>query len=195
MSRRRRAALARAAGRGRATPRKTSNRSHPMMPTFSPTKSTYEAEKLMQVVHNGIPIEILLVEDSPDDASLTMDALRDGRIRNNITLVEDGEAAMAFLRREGRYASAPRPDLILLDLNLPRKDGRAVLKEIKLDPSLRRIPVVIMTSSDDEKDILGAYDMYVNCYVTKPVDLDQFLHVVKSIEHFWFSIVKLPTAA
>ena len=142
----------------------------------------------------GEPIEILLVEDSPDDADLTMDALRDGRVRNRITHVEDGIAAMAFLRREGKYADAPRPDLILLDLNLPRKSGREVLAEVKQDPDLRRIPVVIMTSSDDEKDILAAYNLYVNCYVTKPVDLDQFIGVVKSIEHFWLTIVKLPAA-
>jgi chemotaxis family two-component system response regulator Rcp1 len=144
--------------------------------------------------NRGEPIEILLVEDSPDDADLTMDALRDGRVRNRITHVEDGMQAMAFLRREGRYADAPRPDLILLDLNLPRKSGREVLAEVKQDPDLRRIPVVIMTSSDDEKDILAAYNLYVNCYVTKPVDLDQFIAVVKSIEQFWFSIVKLPAS-
>ena len=142
----------------------------------------------------GEPIEILLVEDSPDDADLTIDALRDGRVRNRITHVEDGVEAMAFLRREGRHADAPRPDLILLDLNLPRKNGREVLAEIKTDPDLRRIPVVVMTSSDDEKDILAAYDLYVNCYITKPVDFDQFITVVKSIEHFWFTIVKLPAA-
>ena len=142
----------------------------------------------------GEPIEVLLVEDSPDDADLTIDALRNGRVRNRITHVEDGVAAMAFLRREGKYADAPRPDLILLDLNLPRKSGREVLAEVKQDPDLRRIPVVIMTSSDDEQDILAAYNLYVNCYVTKPVDLDQFIGVVKSIEQFWFSIVKLPAA-
>jgi len=144
--------------------------------------------------HRGEPIEVLLVEDSPDDADLTMDALRNGRVRNRITHVEDGVQAMAFLRREGKYADAPRPDLILLDLNLPRKSGREVLAEVKQDLDLRRIPVVIMTSSDDEKDILAAYDLYVNCYVTKPVDLDQFIGVVKSIENFWFTIVKLPAA-
>jgi len=144
--------------------------------------------------HRGEPIEVLLVEDSPDDADLTMDALRNGRVRNRITHVEDGVQAMAFLRREGKYADAPRPDLILLDLNLPRKSGREVLAEVKQDPDLRRIPVVIMTSSDDEKDILAAYNLYVNCYVTKPVDLDQFIGVVKSIEQFWFTIVKLPAA-
>jgi two-component system, chemotaxis family, response regulator Rcp1 len=142
----------------------------------------------------GEPIEILLVEDSPDDADLTIDALRDGRVRNRITHLEDGVEAMAFLRRAGKYADAPRPDLILLDLNLPRKNGREVLAEVKTDPDLRRIPVVIMTSSDDEKDVLAAYNLCVNCYVTKPVDLDQFIGVVKSIEHFWFSIVKLPAA-
>lgn len=140
------------------------------------------------------PIEILLVEDSPDDADLTIDALRDGRVRNRITHVEDGVEAMAFLRREGKYADAPRPDLILLDLNLPRKNGREVLTEVKTDPDLRRIPVVVMTSSDDEKDIMEAYNRHVNCYVTKPVDLDQFIGVVKSIEHFWFSIVRLAAA-
>jgi CheY-like chemotaxis protein len=143
---------------------------------------------------NDDMIQILLVEDSPDDADLTVDALRDGRVRNRITVVEDGIEAMAFLRREGQYVAAPRPDLILLDLNLPRKNGREVLAEVKQDPELRRIPVVIMTSSDDEKDILAAYNLHVNCYVTKPVDLDQFIAVVKSIEHFWFSIVKLPAA-
>jgi two-component system, chemotaxis family, response regulator Rcp1 len=142
----------------------------------------------------GEPIEILLIEDSPDDADLTVDVLREGRIYNRVTVIEDGVEAMAYLRREGRHASAIRPDLILLDLNLPRKNGREVLAEIKQDPELRRIPVVVMTSSDDEKDILAAYDLYVNCYVTKPVDLDQFIGVVRSIEKFWLSIVKLPAA-
>src|SRR3954451_23773351 len=144
--------------------------------------------------HRGEPIEVLLVEDSPDDADLTIDALRDGRVRNRITHVEDGVEALALLRREGKYTDAQRPDLILLDLNLPRKNGQEVLAEVKRDPNLRRIPVVVMTSSDDEKDILAAYNHHVNCYVTKPVDLDQFIGVVKSIEHFWFTIVKLPAA-
>lgn len=139
-------------------------------------------------------IEILLVEDNPDDAALTVDALQDGRVRNRVTVLDDGVEALAFVRREGQYAAAPRPDLILLDLNLPRKNGREVLAELKADPNLRRIPVVIMTSSDEEKDIMAAYNLHVNCYVTKPVDLDQFITVVKSIEHFWFSIVKLPAA-
>jgi two-component system, chemotaxis family, response regulator Rcp1 len=149
---------------------------------------------VMSNSNRGESIEILLVEDSPDDAALTIDALRDGRVRNRITHLEDGVEAMAYLRRGGVYADAPRPDLILLDLNLPRKSGREVLAEIKQDPDLRRIPVVVMTSSDDEKDILAAYNLYVNCYVTKPVDLEQFIGVVKSIETFWFNIVKLPAA-
>ncbi len=139
----------------------------------------------------GDPIEILLVEDDPDDADLTIDALREGRVRNRVTVVEDGVEAMAYLRREGPYAEAPRPDLILLDRHMPRMDGLEVLAEIKQDPHLLRIPVVMMTRSDDEKDILSAYNLHVNCYVTKPVDLDQFLGVVRSIEHFWFTVVKL----
>ena len=162
----------------------TANGAHKPQTQMTPTPNA----------HRGEPIEVLLVEDSPDDADLTIDALRNGRVRNRITHVEDGVQAMTYLRRLGPYADAPRPDLILLDLNLPRKSGREVLAEIKQDPDLRRIPVVIMTSSDDEKDILAAYNLYVNCYVTKPVDLDQFVGVVKSIEHFWFSIVKLPAA-
>jgi len=166
-----------------------------MTMTRFPSAGIFEAPMHMANPNGGIPIEILLVEDSPDDACLTVDALQEGRVRNNITVIEDGVSALAFLRREGRYAGSPRPDLILLDLNLPRKNGREVLAEIKQDPSLRRIPVVIMTSSDDEKDVLAAYNLHVNCYVTKPVDLDQFIGVVKSIEHFWFNIVKLPPAA
>jgi chemotaxis family two-component system response regulator Rcp1 len=153
-----------------------------------------ELERPMHKATNGVPIEILLVEDTPDDADLTIDALRDGRVHNRVTVVEDGVEAMAYLRREGKYHAAPRPDLILLDLGLPRKNGREVLAEVKQDPDLRRIPVVVMTSSDDEKDVLAAYNNYVNCYITKPVDLDRFIAVVKSIEHFWFSIVKLAAA-
>ncbi|HBI46703.1 MAG TPA: response regulator [Planctomycetales bacterium] len=148
----------------------------------------------MHKANHSVPIEVLLVEDNPDDADLTVDALRDGRVHNRVTVVEDGVEAMAYLRREGKYRAAPRPDLILLDLNLPRKNGREVLAEVKQDPDLRRIPVVVMTSSDDEKDVLAAYNLYVNCYITKPVDLNQFLAVIKSIEHFWFSIVKLAAA-
>ena len=142
----------------------------------------------------GEPIEILLVEDSPDDADLTIDALRTGRVRNRITHVEDGVEAMSFLRREGKYSDAPRPDLILLDLGLPRKNGKEVLNEVKTDPALMHIPVVVMTTSDLDEDILYAYKRHVNCYVTKPVDLDQFIGVVRSIEHFWFTVVKLPAA-
>jgi CheY-like chemotaxis protein len=142
----------------------------------------------------GKPIEILLVEDSPDDATLTMEALRDGKVTNRISWVEDGVEAMDFLRRKGANSTAPRPDLILLDLNLPKKNGHEVLKEIKEDPDLLHIPVVIMTMSDDERDILKAYNLRANCYVTKPVDIEQFIGVVKSIEDFWLTVVKLPAA-
>lgn len=140
------------------------------------------------------PIEILLVEDNPDDANLTVDALKDGKLRNNVTVVEDGVEAMSYLRRNGRNTSAVRPDLVLLDLNLPRKNGREVLAEIKQDPDLKRIPVVIMTTSKSEQDVFEAYNLHANCYVTKPVDLDQFMGVVKRIEDFWFTVVKLPAA-
>lgn len=159
-----------------------------------PVRPQTRSTPMSNSARGGEPIEILLVEDSPDDADLTIDALRDGRVRNRISHVEDGVEAMAFLRREGRHADAPRPDLILLDLNLPRKNGREVLTEVKSDPELRRIPVVVMTSSDDERDIMEAYNRHVNCYVTKPIDFDQFVGVVKSIENFWFSVVKLPAA-
>jgi CheY-like chemotaxis protein len=149
----------------------------------------------MSLKHNaGWPIQILLVEDSVDEAQLTMDVLREGRIRNQVHWVEDGEEAMAFLRREGQFASAPRPDLVLLDLKLPRMSGQEVLAEIKQSPLFKRIPVVIMTSSDDEKDILGAYDRHANCYVTKPIDIDKFMEAVRGIEEFWLSIVHLPAA-
>lgn len=138
------------------------------------------------------PIEVLLVEDNPGDVRLTREALKEGKVRNNLHVAPDGVEALAFLRREGKHEGATRPDLILLDLNLPRKGGREVLEEIKADPSLRSIPVVILSSSQAEQDILRAYDLHANCYVTKPVDLDQFITVVKSIEDFWFTIVKLP---
>jgi chemotaxis family two-component system response regulator Rcp1 len=140
----------------------------------------------------GKPIEILLVEDNPGDIRLTREGLKEGRIFNNLSVVEDGVAAMAFLRREGEYADAPHPDLILLDLNLPKKDGREVLKEIKSDPKLRRIPVVILTTSRAEEDIKGTYNQHANCYIIKPVDFDQFVNVVKTVEDFWFTIVRLP---
>ena len=137
-------------------------------------------------------IEILLVEDNPGDVVLTREALKDAKMCNALHAVADGEEAMAFLRREGRYTSAPRPDLILLDLNLPKKDGREVLRDIKQDPELKRIPVVVLTTSQAEEDILRSYDLHANCYVTKPVDLNQFLTSVKSIEDFWLTVVKLP---
>jgi CheY-like chemotaxis protein len=138
------------------------------------------------------PIEILLVEDSPGDVRLTREALADARVHNRLHVAVDGVDAMAFLRREGKHADAPRPDLVLLDLNLPKKDGREVLGEMKQDASLRSIPVVILTTSAAEGDILRSYELYANCYITKPVDLDQFMRVVHGIESFWLTIVKLP---
>src|SRR5690349_22394656 len=137
-------------------------------------------------------VDVLLVEDDPGDVLMTREAFEEHKLRNTLHVVEDGVEALAFLRREGRYADAPRPDLILLDLNLPKKDGRTVLGEIKQDRSLRNIPVVILTSSQAEQDIVRAYDLHANCYVTKPVDLDQFITIVRSIEQFWFTVVKLP---
>jgi chemotaxis family two-component system response regulator Rcp1 len=137
-------------------------------------------------------VEILLVEDNPGDVRLTLEALRDSKMSNNMNVVEDGVEAMAFLRQEGEYANAPRPDVILLDLNLPKKDGREVLAEVKADENLRRIPVVVLTTSQAEEDILRSYNLQANCYVTKPLDLDQFIKVVRSIEEFWLTIVKLP---
>jgi len=139
------------------------------------------------------PIEILLVEDNPGDARLTQEALREGHVRNRLHHARDGVEAMEFVRREGPYADAPRPDLILLDLNLPRKDGRATLEELKEDPDLRLIPVVILTTSEAEQDILRAYELRGNCYITKPVDLEKFLEIVRLIEDFWLTIVKLPS--
>ena len=138
------------------------------------------------------PIEILLVEDNTGDARLAREALRDAKVANHLSWVADGVEALAFLRRQDSYLTAPRPDLILLDLNLPRKDGREVLSEIKADEKLKRIPVVILTTSQAEEDILKAYHLNANCYITKPVDLDQFIKVVKTIEDFWLTIVKLP---
>lgn len=139
------------------------------------------------------PIEILLVEDNAGDARLAQEALRDARVRNHLTWVPDGVDALTLLRREAGFASAPRPDLILLDLNLPRKDGREVLAEIKADGRLKRIPVVILTTSQAEEDIQRAYHLNANCYISKPVDLDQFMKVVRTIEEFWLTIVKLPS--
>jgi chemotaxis family two-component system response regulator Rcp1 len=141
----------------------------------------------------GRPIEILLVEDNPADVRLTLETMKEVKVSNNMSVVTNGEEALSFLRRETGFEDVARPDLILLDLNLPRKDGREVLKEIKGDPGLRRIPVVILTTSQSEEDIIRAYNLAANCYVTKPVDLDQFVKVVKSIEGFWLTIVQLPT--
>lgn len=138
-------------------------------------------------------IDILLVEDNPGDVRLTQEALKEAKVRNRLHVVEDGVAAMGFLHQEGEYQGMPKPDLILLDLNLPKKDGREVLEEIKQDPSLMRIPVVVLTTSQAEEDIVRSYDLHANCYVTKPVDLDQFINIVKSIEDFWLTIVKLPS--
>lgn len=138
------------------------------------------------------PIEILLVEDSPADVRLTFEALKEEKIYNNLHVVTDGVEAIAFLRREGKYAKAVRPDLILLDLNLPKKDGREVLKEIKNDDSLKIIPVVVLTVSRSEEDILRSYNLNANCYITKPVDLNQFMKVIRAIHEFWLTIVKLP---
>jgi two-component system, chemotaxis family, response regulator Rcp1 len=140
-------------------------------------------------------VEILLIEDSPSDAELTVEALREAKLRNHLSIVEDGVLAMEFLRRQGPYANAPRPDLIMLDLNLPRKDGREVLAEIKADPDLQSIPVVVLTTSRAEQDIMRSYNLHANCYVTKPVDFDRFVEVVHSIESFWLYIVTLPPTA
>jgi CheY-like chemotaxis protein len=140
------------------------------------------------------PIEILLVEDNPGDARLTREALKDGRIHHHLHVVVDGVEALAFLRGTGSHAGAPRPDLILLDLNIPKMDGRQVLAEIKVDPDLVRIPVVVLTTSKAEEDIARSYDLHANCYINKPVDLDQFMTVVKAIEDFWLTIVRLPAS-
>ena len=141
---------------------------------------------------NTKPVEILLVEDSPSDATLTIEALEAGKVANKLTLVEDGVEAMEFLKRSGKYAKASRPDLIMLDLNLPRKDGREVLAEIKNDPDLKVIPIIVLTTSHSDRDILQSYQLNANCYITKPVDFTQFIDVVKSIEKFWLSVVTLP---
>ena len=139
------------------------------------------------------PVEILLVEDSPSDTELTIEALQAGDIPCNLSHVEDGVEAMEFLKRENSYAEAPRPDLILLDLNLPRKDGREVLAELKSDPDLRTIPVVVLTTSKDDRDISQAYQLQANCYIAKPVDFEQFVSVLRAIEHFWLEVAALPT--
>ena len=137
-------------------------------------------------------IEILLVEDNPGDVRLIIEAMIEAKLDNRFHIVEDGVEAMQFLRREGRFGDAPRPDLILLDLNLPKKDGRAVLAEVKADPALKRIPVVVLTTSRAEEDVLRAYDLHANCYITKPVDMEQFMKVVAQIDDFWVRVVTLP---
>ncbi len=140
----------------------------------------------------GKAIDILLVEDNPGDVRLAREALKGSKIRNNLYVVDDGVKALEFLRRQGKYADARRPDLVILDLNLPRKSGREVLAEIKADDSLKRIPVVVLTVSRDEEDILRAYNLHANCYITKPIDFEQFMKITKTIEDFWLTIVKLP---
>ena len=139
------------------------------------------------------PIEILLVEDNPGDVRLTEEGLKEGKIKNNLHVACDGKEAMDFLKRKGKFSNSVRPDLILLDLNLPKKDGREVLREIKNDDDLKLIPVVVLTTSEAEEDILRTYKLHANCYITKPVSFDRFITVVKAIENFWFAVVKLPT--
>jgi chemotaxis family two-component system response regulator Rcp1 len=148
---------------------------------------------IMNEQKRSTPVEILLVEDNPGDVRLTQEALKESKVTNNLSVAEDGVEALAFLKREGKYADAPRPDLLLLDLNLPKKDGRELLEEIKANENLRRIPVVVLTTSKAEEDILRMYNQHANCYITKPIDFDQFIEVIKSIENFWLTIVKLPT--
>ena len=144
------------------------------------------------MVDENRPVEILLVEDNPGDERLTREALKEGKVYSNLHWVKDGVEAMEFLRRRGKFADVPRPDIILLDLNLPRKDGREVLEEIKSDDVLKRIPVVVLTTSKAEEDVLRTYNLHANCYVTKPVDLEKFMVVVKSIDVFWLTVVTLP---
>jgi two-component system, chemotaxis family, response regulator Rcp1 len=144
------------------------------------------------MVDENRPVEILLVEDNPGDERLTREALKEGKVYSNLHWVKDGVEAMEFLRRQGKYSSVPRPDIILLDLNLPKKDGREVLQDIKNDPELKRIPVVVLPTSKAEEDVLRTYNLHANCFVTKPVDLEKFIVVVKSIDVFWLTVVTLP---
>jgi chemotaxis family two-component system response regulator Rcp1 len=139
------------------------------------------------------PIDILLIEDNPADVRLTLEAFKEGKVNNTLHVVGNGEDAIAFLKQEGKYSNAPRPDIILLDLNLPKKDGREVLEEIKNETSLKRIPVIILTTSKAEEDILKTYNLHANCYINKPVDVDEFITIAKSIENYWLAIVKLPS--
>jgi len=138
------------------------------------------------------PVHILMVEDSPTDAGLTIEAFRESKVANNLVHVEDGTEALAYLRRQGNNSDAPRPDLILLDLNLPTIDGREVLAQIKADPALRNIPVAVLTTSDDEEDIVRSYDLHANCYITKPLEFERFATIVEDLQNFWFSVVTLP---
>ena len=147
---------------------------------------------MIQTQEESPPVEILLVEDNPGDYRLTKEALHEGKVYNNLHWAKDGVEALEFLKRKGKHADAPRPDIILLDLNLPKKDGREVLSEIKQDPQLRSIPVVILTTSKAEEDVLKSYHLHANCYVTKPVDLEKFIVVVQSIDRFWLTVVTLP---
>ncbi len=139
------------------------------------------------------PFEILLVEDNPGDVFLTQEAFREGRLPHRLSVVEDGEEALLFLRREGKHSGAPQPDLILLDLNLPKKDGRELLGEVKTDPELRQIPIIVLTTSGAEQDIARAYKLHANCYLTKPIQMDDFLKTIRSVEEFWLSVVRLPS--
>ena len=139
-------------------------------------------------------MHILLVEDNPADVGLVEEAFREGKLIYEIHVAEDGEVALRYLRRQGKFSGAPRPDVILLDLNLPKKDGREVLEEIKQDPSLAMIPVIVLTTSDDEADVHRAYGLHANCYLTKPVDFDEFLHTMRAFENFWLQLVRLPAA-
>jgi two-component system, chemotaxis family, response regulator Rcp1 len=148
--------------------------------------------RLLFFLLSMIPIEILLVEDSPSDADLAMEALRESKVQTHIHVVEDGVEAIAFVRQQGRYADKPRPDLILLDLNLPRKDGREVLAELKTDPDFVTIPVIVLTTSASKDDILSSYRLHANCYITKPVDFEQFMDIARAIDHFWLAAVQLP---
>jgi CheY-like chemotaxis protein len=155
---------------------------------------TITSETRKQVNPNvGRPVQVLLVEDSPSDAAMTIEAMHEGRIVNQVHVATDGEVAMAFLRQQEPYEDAPRPDLILLDLNMPRMDGREVLREVKADPSLKAIPVVVLTTSAAEEDILKSYELHANAYVTKPVAFEAFLAAVRGIEDFWLALVHLPT--
>ena len=149
---------------------------------------------MVDLTEMGRPVEILLVEDNPGDVRLTQEAMKEGKVCNNLSVVGDGVLALSYLRNEGQYADVSRPDIILLDLNLPKKSGREVLEEIKNDADLRRIPVVVLTTSSAEKDILASYDLHANCYITKPVDFDHFMTVFRTIETFWLRIVELPSS-